>query len=48
MNEGYGINIDHNDIRNPGFSIVKKTKGQAVELNLQFRKNYITMHMLFT
>jgi hypothetical protein len=21
---GYGINVDHNDIRNPGFSIVDK------------------------
>ena len=44
----YGLNLDHNDIRNPGFSIVIKTKGQAVKLNPQFRENNITMHMLFT
>jgi hypothetical protein len=49
MNEKeYGINVDHNDIRNPGFSIANKIKGQAVKLSLQFRENNITMHMLFT
>ena len=37
-----------NDIRNPGFSITNKAKGQAVKLSLQFRENNITMHMLFT
>jgi hypothetical protein len=45
---GYGINVDNNDIRNPGLSIVNKTKGLAVKLNLQFRGNNITMHMRFT
>jgi hypothetical protein len=44
----YGINVDHNDIRNPGFSIVNKAKGQAVKMSLQFRENNITKHMLFT
>jgi hypothetical protein len=49
MNEKeYGINVDHNDIRNPGFSIANKAKGQAVKLSLQFRENNITMHMLLT
>jgi hypothetical protein len=37
------------DIRNPGFSIANKAKGQAVELSLQFcENNIIIMHMLFT
>jgi hypothetical protein len=31
---GYGINVDHNDIQNPGFCIVIKTKGQAVKVTL--------------
>jgi hypothetical protein len=49
MNEKeYGINVDHNDIRNPGFSIANKAKGQAVKLSLQFREKNITMHMLLT
>jgi hypothetical protein len=43
-----GINVDQNDNRNPGFNIANKAKGQAVKLSLQFRKNNITMHMLFT
>jgi hypothetical protein len=30
MNEQeYGINVDHNDIRNPGFSIANKAEGWA-------------------
>jgi hypothetical protein len=30
MNEKeYSINVDHNDIRNSGFSIANKAKGQA-------------------
>jgi hypothetical protein len=49
MNEKeYGINVDHTIIRNPGFSIANKAKGQSVKLSLQFRENNITMHMLFT
>jgi hypothetical protein len=49
MNEKeYGINVDHNEIRNPGFSIDNKGKGQAVKLNLQFREDDITMYMIFT
>jgi hypothetical protein len=49
MNEKeYGINVDHNDIQNPGFSIAEKAKGQVVKMSLQFRENNITMHMLFT
>jgi hypothetical protein len=42
MNEKeYGINVDHNDIRNPGFSIASKAMEQAVKLGLQFRENII-------
>jgi hypothetical protein len=49
MNEKeYGINVDHNDIRNPGFGLANKAKGQAVKLSLQFREDNITMYMLFT
>jgi hypothetical protein len=49
MNEKeYGINVDHNDIRNPGFSITNKAKGQTLKLSLQFREKNITMHMPFT
>jgi hypothetical protein len=44
----YCINVDHNDIRNPGFSIANKAKGQAVKLSLQFRENNITMNMIFS
>jgi hypothetical protein len=48
MNKDYGINVDHNDIRNSGFRIANKAKGQAVKLSLQFLENNITMYMLFT
>jgi hypothetical protein len=43
-----GINVDHNDIQDPTFTIANKAKGQAVKLSLKFRENNITMHMRFT
>jgi hypothetical protein len=48
MNEKeYGINVNHNVIWNPGFSIANKDMGSAVKLSQQFRENKITMHLLF-